>query len=821
MHGSLNPTLHRLLQLCRLDRTWTRGEGVWLFDDQGRRFLDCYAQYGAVPLGHNAAPVVAAVRAALDAVEPAMVQPYQAPHAVALADELTRLAPGRLTHCLFTTSGAETVEAAVKVVRARTGRPLILSAHGSFHGKTLGALAATGQPHHAEGFGPLPPGFEHVPFGDADALAERLNHDAHRIAAVLLEPIQGERGVHLPPPGYLRRVRELCSRHGVALILDEIQTGLGRTGRLFACEEENVAPDVLLLAKGLGGGLFPLGACLVAADWWSDHFGLRHSSTFANNNVACRVGRAVLETLTRDGFCAEVARKGERVLNRLRRLAERYPGVIAAVRGRGLLTAIELRPHNGDDGIFLSFLCQHGVYAYAVAALLAEEAGVLLLPTLGETPVLRFTPPLIINDDELELALSGIENVCTRLAQNPAKTVARTLGALCERTPTADTITTFLPPPVRRAADPASYAFLMHPTRLDDFAATNPGFEQLSSAQLRRFGAYLAGMPPLVVLRIPSLRTPSGKSVEGFLLSLPWLPEEMTRRGRRPVSAAVAQAVDLAARCGAQVVGLGGHTAPFSGRGQDVVGRGPAITTGNALTAGMAVAAIRRALADRALDVREIAVAVVGARGSVGGLCARLLARDRPRRLLLVGNPATGRGVLDSLRRELEWAPGTVTVTTDLRRLDECAAILTASGAARAILSDMPLSSGTILCDIAKPPDVSQTLRARPDLFVFDGGLVSWPDSTIRVGAGNLLGFPDGVQLACLSETALLALADDRRDHGIGGDVPVAEVDYVMELAARHGFRLAPLSEIPASSPRQARASAAVLAAAPFPLASR
>src|SRR5205807_2693380 len=132
---------------------------------------------------------------------------------------------------------------------------------------------------------------------------------------------------------------------------------------------------------------------------------LRHSSTFANNNVACRAARAVLETLTGDGFCAGVARKGERVLTRLRRLAERYPGVIAAVRGRGLLAAIELRPCDGDDGIFLSFLCQHGLYAYAVAAMLAEEAGVLVLPTLGETPVLRFAPPLVICDDELDLAL--------------------------------------------------------------------------------------------------------------------------------------------------------------------------------------------------------------------------------------------------------------------------------------------------------------------------------------------------------------------------------------------------------------------------------
>src|SRR5262245_1053867 len=482
MEGPLNPTLQRLLAICGLDRAWVRGDGVWLFDADGRRFLDCYAQYGAVILGHNAPPGVTAARAALDAGEPAMVQPYRAPHAVALAEDLVRHAPGELTHCVFTTSGAETVEAAIKLVRVRTGRPVILSAQGSFHGKTLAALAATGQPQHAEGFGPLPPGFEHVLFGDADAIEHRLRHND--VAAVLLEPIQGERGVHLPPPGYLKRVRQSCTCHGAALVLDEIQTGLGRTGSLFACEHDGIVPDVLLVAKGLGGGLFPLGACLASADWWDDRFGLRHSSTFANNNIACRVGRAVLAALTTDGFCAEVARKGERLLAGLRRLAERCPGVIAGVRGRGLLAAVELRPGSADDGIFLSFLNNHGLYAYAVAAALAEETGVLMLPTLGEAPVLRVAPPLIIDDDEIDLALGGLEYICSRLEWNATRTLAHAVGALepLQRTHTNGSSATrrpvCLPSPVCRANGRPTYAFLTHPTRLEDLVLTNPGLEE-------------------------------------------------------------------------------------------------------------------------------------------------------------------------------------------------------------------------------------------------------------------------------------------------------------------------------------------------------
>src|SRR5437660_2558536 len=321
-----------------------------------------------------------------------MVQPYQAPNAVALAEELIRVAPRGLTHCVFTTSGAETVEAAIKLVRMRTGRPIILSCEGSYHGKTMGALAVSGRELYAELCGPRPPGFAHIPFGDADALEAFLRRHSEQVAAFFLEPIQGERGVFIPPVGYLTKVRDLCTRYGIALVLDEIQTGLGRTGRLFYCEHEGVVPDLLLLSKAIGGGIFPLGACLVAAGLWDARFGLTHSSTFANNNIACGVGLAVLETLTRHGLCEQVTRKGARLLHGLRRLATRYPQTIAEVRGCGLLCAIQLQPVGSDAGLLRSYLYHQGLYAYAIAAMLAERESILVLPALGEANVLRVTP---------------------------------------------------------------------------------------------------------------------------------------------------------------------------------------------------------------------------------------------------------------------------------------------------------------------------------------------------------------------------------------------------------------------------------------------
>jgi acetylornithine/succinyldiaminopimelate/putrescine aminotransferase/predicted amino acid dehydrogenase len=738
--------------------------------------------------------VRAAVQTALEAAEPAMVQPYRARAAEALACAIADLAPGNLSHGVLTTSGAEAVEAAIKLVRAHTGRARILSATGSFHGKTMGALALTGQRQHAEGFGPQPAGFDLVQFGNAEALASRLERDGERIAAFFLEPIQGERGVILPPPGYLARVRELCSRHGVLLVLDEIQTGLGRTGRLFACEHEGVTPDVLLIGKALGGGLFPLSGCFTSATVWNDRFALGHSSTFANNNVAARVGLAVLDVLTRGGLCEEVARKGERLLGGLRRLATRYPRVIADVRGRGLMCAIELCPPSAKQSSLLSYLTHQGLYAYAVAAAVADTASVLVLPTLGTADILRVTPPLVMTDQELDIALTGLESVCRAMDRDATGTLAAVIGA--PNAPGLDgEVRDSSPAPLLSVRMPAAapvphYAFLIHPTCLEDVTATNPALSGLTDEALRRFCARTSNLAPGLLLCAPAIRSTTGAVAEGVILVLPLLPEEMARRGLRRVAHDIGRAVDLAASLGARVVGLGGFTTPYSRRGLAVIGRGPAITTGNALTAGMALAATRRAAAARGLLLAAARVAVVGARGSVGALCARLFAREGVERLVLVGNPEAGPAGLSRLQRELSQAGASASATTDLAALLDSDIILTATAAARPVLAGVAIAPGTIICDVARPPDVPLALRTRRDVTIIEGGRVALPDPTICFGPGNLQNLPAGVTFACLAETILLGLEGDPHDHGIGDDIALVEVDRMMARAERHGFRL-------------------------------
>jgi acetylornithine/succinyldiaminopimelate/putrescine aminotransferase/predicted amino acid dehydrogenase len=802
-NSALNPELARLLQYCNMDRSWRRGQGAWLYDDTGRRFLDCYAQYGAVVLGHNPPGPVAALRAALDDCQPAMVQPYRAPHAVTLAERLVALAPPGLARCVFTTSGAETVEAAIKLVRIATGRTLIVSCDGSFHGKTMGARAASGRVDGDDRFGPTPQGFSRVPFGDAAALAATLETNAGKVAAVMVEPVQGERGVFLPPTGYLPSVRALCDRAGAALILDEIQTGLGRTGRLFACEHEGVVPDVLLLAKGLGGGLLPLGACLATEAIWHPGFALAHSSTFANNNLACRIGLAVLDELTDGKACERAAAAGQYLQVGLHALARRFPSSIAEVRGMGLLTAIELRPAAPEDGFTRSYLSHNGLYGYAVASTLAERHAVLVLPALSGTNVLRVAPNLLISDAELDFALAGFGGVFAALEAGATDIIARALWRLDQHGDVAPATTTTSPraPSARlylpryprpRVSDASTYAFLMHPTRQADLLTGDPSLRRLSPAALDRFTTTIGHLPPGVVFEAPKVTSATGATACGWLIGLGLLPEEMARRGRAAVAEQIIEAGHLAQALGARVLGLGALTTTFSRRGLDLIDTCPVVTTGSCLTAAMAVAAIERIVERRRMSLHHATIGVVGARGSVGELATQLLARARPKRMLLIGNSASGRGQMRALCAKLApFHVGAVIETTDLSRLAECDIVLSATSSGRPVLEEAVFRQGTIVCDVARPPDASDAMRARRDLTVIDGGLVALPDPTMRFGPGNLLGFPDGQQLACLSETILLALADETQDIGIGDNVPLDQVDRVVALARHHGFSLA------------------------------
>lgn len=369
----------------RPQRLLVRGEGCHVWDADGNRYLDLLGGLAVNSLGHGHPLLTAAITAQLATLGHVSNFFATGPQ-VALAERLIELVvsgsddvSGRV---FFTNSGAEANETAIKIAR-RTGRPMIVAADGGFHGRTMGALALTGKPSIREPFEPLLPGVVHVPYGDADALAEAVDRQT---AAVVLEPIQGEAGVRLPPAGYLRAAREITDRHGALLVVDEVQTGIGRTGRWFAHHTDDIVPDVVTVAKGLGGG-FPIGACIgigAAADLLGPG---SHGSTFGGNPVAAAAGLAVLHAIERDGLLENAAEVGAR----LRDGVPSHP-MVAGARGAGLLVAIELA---------------EPVAARAAAGALA--AGFIVNPVAPTA--LRLAPPLILSAgqaDEFLVALPEI-----------------------------------------------------------------------------------------------------------------------------------------------------------------------------------------------------------------------------------------------------------------------------------------------------------------------------------------------------------------------------------------------------------------------------
>lgn len=397
----INPTLVEALGLLGYGRDFVRAEGLVLTDAGGREYLDFLAGYGSLLLGHNHPDVREALAEVLKSGSPNFLQIAPQPLAGALAARLAKAAPGDLEMAYLVSSGSEAVEGAMKLCRAVTRRPRFVSAELGFHGNTWGALSITGGKKYRAPFEPLMKECALVPWGDPDAIARELRK--RDVAAVVLEPMQGEGGMRLAPRGYLEEVSRLCKRYGTLFVLDEVQTGLGRTGKMFACEHDNVVPDVIAVAKGLSGGLVPVGAYLTTKRLWERAYGTldrydSHSATFTGGPLACAAGLATLEVIARDRLIARAAELGDHLGAALRNAAAGHP-LVKEVRGRGLLWGIELRAPGGD--------ATASVVGQWLAVGMMERGMVTQVATqAGE--VIRAEPPLLVERAQIDRFASAL-----------------------------------------------------------------------------------------------------------------------------------------------------------------------------------------------------------------------------------------------------------------------------------------------------------------------------------------------------------------------------------------------------------------------------
>ncbi len=411
-----NPGLATMMGLINFDKKFVRAQGVSVWDDQGNEYLDFLGGYGALNYGHNHPEIVKAVRQVEEM--PNLLQASLGTLYAGLAHNLAQITPAGLCRTFFGNSGAEAVEGALKLTRAATKKTKFLYCEGSFHGKTFGALSVTGKNKYQEPFKPLLPGCEAVPFGDLDALEEKLKNKD--VAAFILEPIQGEGGVHIPEEGYLKQVRALCTRYEALLILDEIQTGFARTGTNFACQWDMITPDVMCLGKSLGGGVMPISAFTTTEEIWDKAFGgmdkcALHTSTFGGNARACAAGIASIEVMVKEGLTEQALDKGAYLLQGLHELREKYPALIKDVRGKGLLIGIEFNQMSGGllnkftGGKFNKFAQEY--LAALVAGELMNKHKIITAYTLNNPNVIRFEPPLIVTQEQIDALLDALKNI--------------------------------------------------------------------------------------------------------------------------------------------------------------------------------------------------------------------------------------------------------------------------------------------------------------------------------------------------------------------------------------------------------------------------
>ncbi|HVF10266.1 MAG TPA: aspartate aminotransferase family protein [Abditibacteriaceae bacterium] len=394
----VNPALASVLKFMGFDTVEHEARGSIVIDSKGRQFLDCLGGYGTMSVGYSHPRVVAAVKAQLERMAFSSRLFFNREQAL-LAKKLAEIAPGDLQYCFFCNSGTEATEGAIKIARMSTGRTRLVAAVGAYHGKTLGALSVSGRDRYKTPFVPLVPDCTNVPFNDIAALENAVDDG---VAAVLMEPIQGEAGIVVPDNEYLARVRAICDRHGTLLICDEVQTGLGRTGKMWGCDWSGVCPDLMTVAKALSGGCVPIGAIIgTPRVWaiWNDN-PLIHSSTFGGNPLACAAGLAAIEVIEDENLVERAAVQGEKLMSALRTTQGKYPHCVKEVRGRGLMIGVEFA-HEDVGGLAIAGLVQRNVLAAY---------------TLNNPTVMRFEPPLIISDEEIEWAARAFEDAVAQTA---------------------------------------------------------------------------------------------------------------------------------------------------------------------------------------------------------------------------------------------------------------------------------------------------------------------------------------------------------------------------------------------------------------------
>ncbi|MBC7321441.1 aminotransferase class III-fold pyridoxal phosphate-dependent enzyme [bacterium] len=822
--GYVNPYLNRMLSAIKLDKVFIRGEGNYLYDENGIRYLDFISSFGALPFGFNHPEIWEVLERIKKESIPTIVQASISRYQEEVAEKLINLAPEGFRYVVFANSGTEAVEMATKIVSLLTGKERLIVAKGGYHGVQNER-------------------FTYIPYGDISALEEEIEKNAKYYAGFIVEPIQGEGGIILPPEDYLSKVKFLCHKHNIVFILDEIQTGLGRTGSLFLCEGKDFIPDILLIGKVLGGGLYPIGACLIREEFYPEGFDLNNFSTFAGNNIACMIADKVLDILTRDGrnLIDRIKENGERLIKELLKLKDEFPNLIKDVRGRGYLLGIELEMNRRIyPQSILSVLSEQERLVPLVISYLLNEKRIRLAPTLKNNKVIRLEPSFITTWDECQEVIDSLKSVFNILDRMNTPEIIRPILNISKESLSVYNLDIIDREPwedISPSLEDGRFAFLVHPLDLTNYYEFDPTLSVLPKDRIALFSEIGKDLIKPFVIGKVRLTSDCGATAYGEFINIPYTARQMIETPQDIILKVIEDAITLAIDRGARILGLGAYTSVVTRGGTLIKDKYIPLTTGNSYTVVASVDALKLASGKLGINLNQSTVSVIGATGSIGRALAILLSED-VRRIILVGNPSHPKSSSRRLRkvgvdlcvnivRRLEsgWRPndktigdylstlklppfedldsweeildlleekGYITITTDLPlAVSSSDIIVTATNSPKELIEPTYVKFGAIICDISRPPNVSPLMKElRPDVLVIDGGVVEIPG---RPSLGWYFGFERGLAYACMAETMMLALEKNYSDMSLGSDLTIEGINYFRELAKKHGFKISQL----------------------------
>lgn len=747
--------------------------------------------------------------------------------------------------------------------------PVYIALKGAFHGKSVGSLSLTYNSGYRRPFARLLQESHFLDSLDKKSIEKtfkqslqnyytvKLTEDftlkidkkpISNIAALFLEPIQGEGGILPIGSDFLKDCRRLCDNYEIPMIFDEIQSGLGRTGKFFASEHSGVFGDIYLLSKSLGGGIAKISATLVDRDRYVNEFSHIHSSTFAEDPISSTIGNKVLDILERDHLLKMAEEKGSYLKDGLVKLIKRYPGAIETVRGKGLMLGVVLASQENSDSLFIRGVDREGRLAYFASGYLFHQHKIRIFPTLSAPRVLRLEPSAYISYVDIDKVLYAFEGLCEVLVENNAHEFLGFVTA--ERSISRYQSNTY--PKEKKAGrverSVPKVGFLVHYIHEGQLKAVDPSFEMVSTKDQDMFIRNM--MPVAKPMHVGStvITSISGKKIDFNLIIVPVTSRHMVEflkdPGISPALDMVEDAVRTAYEMGCEVVGLGQYTSIISNNGLSINNPGLTITTGNSNTVAVSVRAILKALSMKCLDPSCISLSLVGAGGNIGASYAlmiskycskinlvgslkpgsleklesirfqifqnayRMLSENRSASNLTMGIakrlseiPLIKRLIDENADQESAWkvirvqegsmVNDIISVSTEIASIDRSDVIVAVSNSHEKIIRDAFVRKNAIICDVSVPSAADPSLiRKRGDVLYFTGGIVKLPSQeTIQIPAYPL---PAGQIFACMAEAMLLGLSGIRENLSFG-DLKVENIELIDLLAKHHGFGLGPL----------------------------